>query len=220
LTKSTRSYRDGARVVAPLAIAAGSFGAAFGVLAETAGMGTFAPIVMSATTFAGAAQFAATSVLDQGGGVLAAVAAAVLLNGRYAAISLAVAPAFRGSPARRLIESQLIVDESWAVSQAGGGRIDRPVLVGAGLVLFPFWVGGTALGVLFGDVLGDPERLGIDAAFPALFLALVASQLFSRRAALAALAGGLVALVLLPLTPPGVPVIAASAVCLVGLVRR
>jgi 4-azaleucine resistance transporter AzlC len=183
-------------------------------------MGTLAPIVMSATTFAGAAQFAAASVLDEGGSVLAAVAAAVLLNARYAAISLAVVPAFRGGPARRLLESQLIVDESWAVSQLGGGRIERRVLVGAGLVLFPFWVGGTALGVLFGDVLGDPERLGLDAAFPALFLALLAFQLVNRRTVLAAVAGGLVALVLLPLTPPGVPVIAASAVCLAGLRRR
>jgi 4-azaleucine resistance transporter AzlC len=206
--------------VAPLAIAAASFGAAFGVLAETAGMGTLAPIVMSATTFAGAAQFAAASVLDEGGSVLAAIAAAVLLNARYAAISLAVAPDFRGSRLRRFAESQLIVDESWAVAQAGGGRIQRRVLVGAGLVLFPFWVGGTALGVLFGDVLGDPERLGLDAAFPALFLALLATQLINRRAALAALAGGLVALVLLPVAPPGVPVIAAAAVCLVGFVRR
>lgn len=215
-----RSYADGARAVAPLALAAASFGAAFGVLAETAGMGTLAPIVMSATTFAGAAQFAAASVLDEGGSVLAAVAAAVLLNTRYAAIGIAVAPDFQGGRVRRFLESQLIVDESWAVSQVGGGRIDRRVLVGAGLVLFPFWVGGTALGVFFGDVLGDPERLGLDAAFPALFLALLAGQLVSRKAVFAALAGGLVALVLLPLTPPGVPVVAASAVCLVGLWRR
>jgi 4-azaleucine resistance transporter AzlC len=220
LTTTRRSYRDGARAVAPLAVAAGSFGAAFGVLAETAGMDSLAAIVMSATTFAGAAQFAATSVLDEGGSVLAAVAAAVLLNARYGAISLAVAPAFTGSRVRRLLESQLIVDESWAVSQVGGGRIERRVLIGAGLMLFPFWVGGTALGVLFGDVLGDPERLGLDAAFPALFIALVATQLVSRRAVLAAVAGGVVAFVLLPLTPPGVPVIAASAVCLVGLARR
>jgi branched chain amino acid efflux pump len=215
-----RSYADGARAVAPLAVAAFSFGAAFGVLAETAGMGTVAPIVMSATTFAGAAQFAAASVLDEGGSVVAAVAAAVLLNARYAAISLAIAPAFTGGRVRRLLESQLIVDESWAVSQVGGGRIDRRVLVGAGLALFPFWVGGTALGVFFGDVLGDPERLGLDAAFPALFLALLAGQLVSRKAVFAAVAGGLVALVLLPLTPPGMPVVAASAVCLVGLWRR
>jgi branched chain amino acid efflux pump len=206
--------------VAPLALAAASFGAAFGVLAQAAGMGTLAPIVMSATTFAGAAQFAAASVLDEGGSVLAAVGAAVLLNARYAAISLAVAPAFRGGRLRRLLESQLIVDESWAVAQVGGGRIERRVLVGAGLVLFPFWVGGTALGVLFGDVLGDPERFGLDAAFPALFLALLTFQLVSRRAVLAAVAGGVVALVLLPLTPPGVPVIAASAVVLAGARSR
>jgi 4-azaleucine resistance transporter AzlC len=206
--------------VAPLAVAAASFGAAFGVLAEAAGMGVLAPIVMSATTFAGAAQFAAASVLDEGGGVAAAVAAAVLLNARYAAIGIAIAPAFEGSSLRRLVESQLIVDESWAVAQTGQGRINRRVLVGAGLVLFPFWVGGTTLGVLFGDVLGDPERFGLDAAFPALFLALLATQVVNRRTVIAAVAGGLIAFVLIPVAPPGVPVIAASAVCLVGLMRR
>ena len=217
---TTRSYRDGARSVAPLAVAAGSFGAAFGVLAQAAGMGVLAPIVMSATTFAGASQFAAASVLDEGGGVVAAVAAAVLLNARYAAIGIAVAPSFKGSRLRRFVESQLIVDESWAVAQVGHGRINRRVLVGAGLVLFPFWVGGTALGVLFGDVLGDPERFGLDAAFPALFLALLATQLVNRRTVLAAVAGGVIAFVLIPVAPPGVPVIAAGAVCLVGLMRR
>jgi len=206
--------------VAPLAVAAASFGAAFGVLAEGAGMGVLAPIVMSATTFAGAAQFAAASVFDEGGGVAAAVAAAVLLNARYGAIGIAIAPDFQGSSLRRLVESQLIVDESWAVAQTGQGRINRPVLVGAGLVLFPFWVGGTALGVLFGDVLGDPERFGLDAAFPALFLALLATQLVNRRTVIAAAAGGLIAFVLIPIAPPGVPVIAASAVCLAGLMRR
>jgi 4-azaleucine resistance transporter AzlC len=217
---TTGSYRDGARSVAPLAVAAASFGAAFGVLAQAAGMGVLAPIVMSATTFAGAAQFAAASVLDEGGGVVAAVAAAVLLNARYAAIGIAVAPDFKGSPLRRMVESQLIVDESWAVAQVGHGRINQRVLVGAGLVLFPFWVGGTALGVLFGDVLGDPERFGLDAAFPALFLALLATQLVNRRTVLAAVAGGVIAFVLIPIAPPGVPVVAASAVCLAGLTRR
>ena len=213
-------YLVGARAVAPLALAAASFGTAFGVLATTAGMGALAPIVMSATTFAGAAQFAAASVLDEGGTVVAAVGAAVLLNARYGAISLAVAPDFAGSRVRRFLESQLIVDESWAVAQVGGGRIDQRVLVGAGLVLFPFWVGGTAIGVAFGDVLGEPEGLGLDAAFPALFLALLATRLVNRRTVLAAIAGALIALVLIPIAPPGVPVIAAAAVCLAGLARR
>ncbi len=218
--KERPRHREGAKRVSPLAPASVSFGVAYGVLAVTAGMGVVAPIVMSATTFAGAAQFAAASVLRDGGSVLAAVGAAVLLNARYLAISVSVAPAFGGSHLRRLLEGQLIVDESWAVAQIDRGRIDRRLLVGAGLLLFPCWVGGTVLGVFGGDALGDPRRLGLDAAFPALFLGLLATLLVSRRALVAALLGGLTALVLIPLTPAGVPVIAASAVSLLGLARR
>jgi 4-azaleucine resistance transporter AzlC len=220
LTTSSSGYRAGIRRIAPLAPAAASFGIAFGVLADTAGMSAPASIVMSATTFAGAAQFAATGILRDDGTVVAAVTAAVLLNLRYLAISVAIAPAFEGSRLKRLFESQLIVDESWAVSQVGGGRIDRKMLVGAGLVLFPFWVGGTVLGALAGEVLGDPEQLGLDAAFPALFLALLATQLVNRRAVIAAVAGATIALALLPIAPAGVPVIAAGAVCLAGLWKR
>ena len=84
-----------------MVLASASFGIAFGILASAAGLGTLAPIVMSATTFAGSAQFAAASVLDNGGSVAAAVIAAVLLNARYLAISLAVADAFEGSRLRR-----------------------------------------------------------------------------------------------------------------------
>jgi len=203
-----------------LAPASASFGIAYGILASTVGMGSLAPIVMSATTFAGSAQFAAASVLDDGGSVVAAVVAAVLLNARYLAISVSIAGAFEGSRLRRLFESQLIVDGSWAVAQRGGGRIDRRILVAAGLLLYPCWVGATALGVFGGGLLGNPERLGLDAAFPALFLALLVSVVKTRREIAAALAGGAVALVLLPFARPGVPVIAASAVCLVGVWKR
>lgn len=212
--------RDGALAALPLAPGPLLFGASFGVLAADAGLNSVATVLMSATTFAGSAQFAAASVLETGGGAIAAIVVAVLLNARYVPLSVSVASIFPGSRRRRLVESQLIVDESWAVAQVGHGRINRRVLVGAGLVLFPFWVGGTALGVLFGDVLGDPERFGLDAAFPALFLALLATQLVNRRTVLAAVAGGVIAFVLIPVAPPGVPVIAASAVCLLGLMRR
>ena len=179
-------------------------------------MGAVAPIVMSATTFAGSAQFAAASILDDGGSVVAAVTAAVLLNARYAPISISVAPGFEGSALRRLIESQLIVDESWAVSHRGGGRFDHRVLLGAGLLLYPCWVGGTALGALGGELIGDPNELGLDAAFPALFLALLYPMLRSRRTVTTALGGAAVALALTPFTPPGVPIIVAATVCLAG----
>jgi 4-azaleucine resistance transporter AzlC len=208
--------RDGARAIAPLTIAAAAFGVSFGVLAEAAGMGAVAPIVMSATTFAGSAQFAAASILDDGGRVAAAVTAAVLLNARYAPISISVAPVFKGSALERFFESQLIVDESWAVSHRGGGQFDQRVLLGAGLLLYPCWVGGTAVGALGGELLGDPNELGLDAAFPALFLALLYPMLRSRRTITAALGGAAIALALTPFTPAGVPIIAAAAVCVAG----
>jgi 4-azaleucine resistance transporter AzlC len=197
-------------------VAAALFGVSFGVLARSAGMDGVAALAMSATTFAGSAQFAVASILGAGGGIAAAVAAASLLNARYAPISISVAPVFVGGPLRRLAESQLIVDESWALSRRPDGHFDRRVLVGAGLVLYAAWVGGTAVGVLGGEALGDPDALGLDAAFPALFLALLVPQIRNRRALAAALAGGAIALALVPVAPEGVPIVAASAACLLG----
>jgi len=209
----------GVRAALPIAITVPLFGISFGVLARAADMGVVAPIVMSATTFAGSSQFAVVSILDESGGLAASIVAALLLNARYAAIGVSVAPLFQGSRLKRLLEAQLIVDESWALSARPDGTYDRRVLLGAGLTLYITWVLGTALGVLGGGFLGDPERLGLDAAFPALFLALLAGQLVSRRAVAAALAGGSIALILLPFTPPGVPIVVAVLGCLVGLRR-
>jgi 4-azaleucine resistance transporter AzlC len=153
-----------------------AFGASFGVLARAAGLGSLPAVLMSATTFGGSAQFAAISVLDAGGAAAAAIAAAVLLNARYGPISVSIGSAFEGPAWRRFFEAQLIVDESWAISAIAPGRYSRRLLVGAGLVLYVAWVGGTAVGAVGASALGDPERLGLDAAFPALFLALLVPQ--------------------------------------------
>ena len=166
----------GARDVAPIAFAAVVIGISFGILARDAGMGVAAPIVMSLTTFAGSAQMAAAGVLNEGGAVAAAVAAAILLNLRYVAIGVSVAPSLRGPRTRRLAEAQLATDESWAVAQERG-QVNRGRLIGAGLVLLASWTGGTVAGVLGGSALGDPATYGFDAMFPALFLALLAGQL-------------------------------------------
>jgi 4-azaleucine resistance transporter AzlC len=209
-------YRDGARKIAPIGIAAFAFALSFGVLARASGMGSVEAIVMSATTFAGSAQFAVASILGAAGGVVSAIVAATLLNARYAPISVSVAPVLVGSPFRRLLESQLIVDESWAMSRRADGHYDRKLLVGGGLLLYACWNTGTVVGVVAGDALGDPADLGLDAAFPALFLALLVPQVRTRRALAAAVLGGTIALALLPVTPAGVPIVAASAACLIG----
>jgi 4-azaleucine resistance transporter AzlC len=213
-------HREGARAALPLGVVIGGFGVSFGVLARSAGMGVLAPIVMSVTTFAGSAQFAAASILGVGGGMAASVIAAVLLNSRYLPIGISVAPAFEGPFWKRLLSAQLLVDESWAIGNVGGGQYDLGRIMGAGLVIYLGWVGGTVIGAIAGDVIGDPNRLGLDAAFPALFLALVVPQLTTRRAVVAAVLGAGIALSLVPFARPGVPIVAASVACLIGLRHR
>lgn len=210
--------RDGMRAAVPLAPSPILFGLSYGVLADATGFGAAAAVVMSATTFAGAAQFASLSVLDAGGTIAAAVLAAVFLNARYVAISATVAPIFPGGKLRRLVESQSIVDESWALA-GRRGRFEWPILVGSGIVFYALWVGSTAAGTLVGGILEDPNALGLDAAFAALFLALAVPYLREPRSRQAAALAALITLALIPFTPAGVPIIAASAACLLGLRR-
>jgi branched chain amino acid efflux pump len=210
--------RDGVRAALPLAPSPALFGLSFGVLAEAAGFGAFTTVVMSATTFAGSAQFAAVSVLDAGGTAAAAILAAVFLNARYVAISATVASIFPGGPLRRLLESQAIVDESWALS-GRRGHFEWPILVGSGLVFYVLWVVSTAAGTVIGGVLGDPNALGLDAAFATLFLALLVPYVRDRKAVQAAALAAAITLVLTPFTPIGVPIVAAAGACLLGFRR-
>ncbi len=218
-TEEPGTVGAGARAVAPVALAVAAFGLTFGVLARDAGFGSVAMVVFSAATFAGSAQFAAASVLSVGGTVAAAIAAAVLLNTRYVPIGISVAPTLSGPVWKRALRAQLIVDESWAVGHLGGGRYDPALILGAGLVLWLTWVTSTAVGAVAGDLLGDPERLGLDAAFPALFLALLVGQIDGPRGVQAAILGAAIALCLVSFVPVGVPIVAAAAACLLGLRR-
>jgi 4-azaleucine resistance transporter AzlC len=208
--------RRGARIAAPLFPAAFALGASFGVLARTAHLHPVAAIVMSATTFAGSAQVATASVLAAGGSVAAAVVAALLLNARYAPIGISIAQSFRGSVLKRFAQAQLVVDESWALAGGGTPRFDKRVLLGVGTMIWFAWVGGTAVGAFLGRVIHDTSAFGLDGAFAALFAALLAAQVRDRRRVAAAAGGALIALALIPFTPPGVPIIAATAAVLVG----
>ncbi|MCC7088958.1 MAG: AzlC family ABC transporter permease [Chloroflexi bacterium] len=213
-------FAYGLRASVPLCVAVGAFGVSFGVLARSNGFGLVAPIVMSLTAFTGASQFAVVAILGDGGGLGAAVTAAVLLAARYIPIGFSVAPVLRGPVLSRFFQSQLIIDESWAVANRGDGTFDRGALLGAGSAIYVSWVAGTALGVLGGDALGDPETLGLDAAFPALFLALLVPQIRSRTAVAAAIGGAVIAGVLIPVARPGIPIIVAALACLAGWRRK
>jgi predicted branched-subunit amino acid permease len=209
----------GVRAAAPFILPTFAIGASFGVLAEPV-LGAAATIVMSFVVFAGAAQFAAVSVLIDGGGVAAAVSAGLLINTRFLPMGLASAPALRGGRLRRAAEGQVMVDASWAIANRGDGTFDRELLLGSTIPQAMAWWSGTIVGALGGGLLGDPKALGLDAIFPAFYLALLAGEIRNRAALTSALLGAALALALVPIAPPGVPVLAASAAALIGLRRR
>lgn len=198
---------------APVVAAVTVFGVSYGVLARSAGIEVWQAVLMSATVFAGSAQFAAVSILGAGGAPAAVVVSGALLNARYLATGAAVARALPGSRLSRFLLAQLVVDESYALAVGAGTaeRPDRRMLLWSGTALWIGWVGGSLAGGLLGPVVGEPRTLGLDAAFPALFVALLWPLLDRRPAIAAAVAGLVAAAVVLPFTSPGIALAAAAA---------
>ena len=217
MTAPPRDLRDGARAGLPYAAASFVLALSFGVVATDLGFPALAAVVMSAVVFAGSAQFAAVAILGAGGGVLAAVGAAALMNSRFVPMGYALGPSLRGSRLRRAIEGQAVVDTSWAMAARGDGTFDREYLFGHTGVQYVAWILGTVAGVVVPSL--DARALGLDAVFPAFFLAVLAGELRTRKRMGVAGAGAVIALLLVPVAPPGVPVLVASTAALVGLRR-
>jgi 4-azaleucine resistance transporter AzlC len=194
--------------------------ASFGVLARQAGFSVAQAIVTAMIVFAGSAQFAALSVVTAGGGIPAALAAGSLMNARFLAMGIALAPSLPGGPMKRAAQGQAVVDSSWALANRGDGTFDRWLLFGTTVPQYVTWTLGSVVGALFGDALGDTHRLGLDAIYPVFFLSLLIAELRDATSRWVAVCGGLLALALVPFSPPGVPVLAASVATLIGLVRR
>ncbi len=191
----------------------------FGVVAVDAGLSPLQAIVMSAVVHAGSAQFASVAIVGAGGGLVPAVAAAGLMNSRFLAMGIALAPSLPGRAVRRGLQGQTVVDPSWVMANRGDGTFDRWLLFGATLPLYTAWVLGTTAGALGGQLLGDTDRWGLDAVYPTFFLALLVAELRDPKMRRGALAGGGVALALVPFTPPGIPVLVAAVTALAGLVK-
>jgi predicted branched-subunit amino acid permease len=216
---SAGSIGEGVRAGLPLVLPLFAVAVSFGVLARPV-MGWLPPIVMSAVVFAGASQFAALSVLAAGGTAGAAIVAGILMNARFLPMGFAAASSLTGGAIARAAQGQAVVDASWALASRGDGTFDRGLLLGATIPQAAAWVTGTVVGILGDSALAHPERFGLEAIFPAFYLALLAGELHTRRPRAAAAVGGLIALSLSPIAPGGVPVIAASFAALLGLSGR
>ena len=208
------------RQAASIVAAVAPFGVVFGAAAATAGLDLWQAVGFSSLVFGGSSQFAAIEILGDDGSIASAAISGLLLNVRSLAFGLIMAPALIGPWWKRAAMSQLMIDESTAVGAAQDGlRWRRSGYLIAGIGVFVVWNLTTIVGfVVFSDAGDLITDLGLDAAGPAAFLALLWPRLSSAPQRHTAIAGSLIALVLIPVAPPGVPILASMFGVAVALV--
>ena len=218
-----RSLRDSVlRNAAGIGIATGAYALSFGAIATAAGLSVLQTCVLSLLMFTGASQYALVSVLGSGGAALTAAATALLLGTRNALYGLRLSSLLDVRGPRKLLAAQLVIDESTAMSL--GRESDRANRLGfwaTGVSVYVLWNLGTVIGALGAHALSNPKTVGLDAAAPAAFLALLAPRVRTRSAVGVAVIAAAIAMASVPLLPAGGPVLIAALVAVVvGAVGR
>ena len=203
-----------------IAAYAGAFGASFGAVSVASGLTVAQTCLLSVVMFTGASQFAFVGVIGGGGSAVAAIPAALLLGLRNTFYGVRIA-GFLGVGGRRsALAAQLVIDETTAMAIARSRpAAQRYAFWVTGVSLFVLWNLGTLAGAVGGSAIGDPETLGLDAAVPAAFLALLWPRLDDTTSRAVAVGAAAVATALVPLLPPGMPVLATVPVALVAGLR-
>jgi predicted branched-subunit amino acid permease len=222
LTSPSDLHRTVVRDSLAVGIAVGAYGFAFGAASVAAGLSVLQTCLLSLLAFTGGSQFAVVGVIAGGGSVAAALGSGWLLGSRNALYAMRLAPLLRPRGGRRLLAALGTIDESTAMAVAQREEpLGRTAFWWTFAGVFVFWNLFTFVGAVGAGALGDPRRFGLDAVVPAAFLALLAPRLRDGRVGRrVAAAGAVIALILIPLTPPGVPVLASTAALVLGTERR
>ena len=218
--QSSKATDDWAGIIGPalgLGFAVFAFGLSFGVMCIDAGGSVPKAMAMSLLVFTGASQFSSVSVIAAGGSAVSAVVGALILASRNAVYGVAVAPSLRGSLPYRLFAAQFTIDETtgMTLAQETPQRRRRAFWVTAASI-YVFWNIATLIGALAGSSI-DTKKYGLDVAFAAAFVGMIAPLITTQRARRVAFAGAVVCLVATPVVPIGAGIIVAALVALVGL---
>jgi predicted branched-subunit amino acid permease len=201
-------------------LATGAYGVSFGALAVAAGLSLWQTMALSTLLFSGGSQFAIVGIVAAGGSGVAAIATSSMLGLRNSLYALQVSRMLDVRGLRRVAAAQLTIDESTAVAVGQPERqASRLGFWVTGVTIFVLWNLATLAGALVGDALGDPRAYGLDAAASAAFLALLWPRLRSREAQAVGVAAALIALLLAPHSPAGVPVLVAAVTAVVAGAR-
>lgn len=220
-TVRARLGRRLARDIALVCLADGIVGLSFGAITVAAGLPVWLPMLLSVVVFAGASQFMFVALVAAGGNPIAAVAAGLLVNARHLPFGLAVGDVIGSGLLRRIVGSHLMIDESvaFALSQKEPAR-RHAAYWACGIALFVCWNIGVVAGAFGGRAISDTDAFGLDAAFPAVLLALILPSLKDRAVRLASLVGAVVAVAVGPLLPAGLPVLLSLAALPLALIGR
>ncbi len=203
-----------------VAVATGAYGISFGAIGVSSGLDVAQTCALSLLVFTGASQFAFVGVIAAGGAPLLGAASGLLLGVRNALYGLKLAPLLDWHGVRRAAAAHLVIDESTAMSVTRDSTAAARVgFLTTGIGVFVLWNASTLIGAIVGTSIGDPRDYGLDSAVGGAFLALLWPRLSSGRARLTAVLAAALALVLVPMTPAGIPVLAAGVVAL-GLALR
>lgn len=205
-----------------IGLAVAIYGVSFGALGASSGFSIVQTQALSLLMFTGGSQFGLVSTVASGGTAGAGIAAAWLLGLRNSAYSMRMAPILQVSGPKKMLAAHLTIDESTgvalsqaAVSPTHRTRAQQLGFWATGLSVFVFWNIATFIGSATVNAIGDPRAFGLDAAIAAGLFALVWPQIKNQQTFLAAFGGALVALLLTPVLPPGIPVLAAAVVAIV-----
>jgi predicted branched-subunit amino acid permease len=204
-----------------VSVATGAYGISFGAIAVSSGLDVLQTCALSLLVFTGASQFAFVGVVAAGGAPLLGAASGLLLGVRNTLYGLKLAPLLAWHGVRRTAAAHLVIDESTAMSVTRDSTAAARVgFLTTGLGVFALWNLSTLIGALAGDALGDPRDYGLDSAVGGAFLALLWPRLSTPAARVTAVLAAGLATALVPLTPAGIPVLAAGVVALGLGLRR
>ena len=194
----------------------GAYGSAFGASAVANHFTVLQACLLSLLLFSGASQFAVIGVMGAGGSAASAIATSTLLGTRNALYGLRMSSILKHKGWRRAIGAQITIDESTGVALSQSNGVDaRKGFWYTGLGVFLFWNLFTLMGALGANAIGDPSAWGLDAAVPAAFLGMLWPRLKERATWAVAAASLVLALVLVPNVPAGVPIISCALIAIV-----
>jgi predicted branched-subunit amino acid permease len=203
-----------------IAIATGLYALSFGAVSVAAGLSVWQTCALSLLLFSGASQYAFVALATNG---VAAAATAALLGARNALYGLRMSRVLDVRGVRHFLAAQIVIDESTAMAigrEKDGEPASRLAFWATGTAIYVLWNSLTLVGAVAAGALPDPREFGLDAVAPAAFLALLAPRIRGRGPLGIAVAAAIVALVLTPFVPDGVPVLAAAGAAAASLAFR